>query len=82
MAGNAVDDVSIFDVWPSSKHSIAPASAMFMAIGTNCSHLPIPPGGRIHMSEVDIPFNSLMGLKPVSYPQPRLAICRDVFMWV
>ncbi|XP_074058935.1 core-binding factor subunit beta isoform X4 [Macrotis lagotis] len=40
MAQDAVDDLGVFNVWLSSKHSTAPASAAFMAVGTDCSPPP------------------------------------------
>lgn len=92
MAEDAVDDIGVFNVWPSSKCSIEFALATFMDIEINCSHLPIPWGGgegtwgvgSLFMLGVAILPNSPMGLRS-GYPQPGLTHLPNNFngfIWV
>lgn len=55
MAQDTVDSFGISDVLPSFKHFTMPSLDTFVAIGTNYSHLPIPPGS-IHKLGVDNPL--------------------------
>lgn len=63
----------IFNVWLSSKCSTTPASAVFMATGTNCFHQHIPSGKSLCAWGRHLPI-LLKGLRPVSYPQCGLAL--------